>query len=80
MAIDDDTLRNARVRALQQGTSVNAVIRDFLESYAGGQDQQRQAIDTMVEIAGRSPTGSDATGRTWTRDDLYEERSRWPPS
>jgi plasmid stability protein len=35
IAVDDEVLRRARIRALEQGTSVNAVLREFLESYAG---------------------------------------------
>ena len=35
IVVDDEVLRRARIRALEQGTSVNAVLREFLESYAG---------------------------------------------
>jgi len=34
LAVDDDLLRRARVRAAEQGTSVNAVVRDLLIAYA----------------------------------------------
>ena len=35
ITVDDEILRRSRIRALQQGTSVNALLREFLESYAG---------------------------------------------
>ena len=31
LAIDEDLLRRARVRAAEQGTSVNAVVRQLIE-------------------------------------------------
>jgi plasmid stability protein len=34
LTIDEETLRRARIRALEQGTSVNAVVREFLQRYA----------------------------------------------
>ena len=34
LAIDEDLLRRARVRAAEQGTSVNAVVRQLIEGYS----------------------------------------------
>jgi len=79
LSIDEETLKRARIRALEQGTSVNAVVRSFLESYAGVEDE-RQALRRFVEISERSDAGSHGTGRGWRREDLYEERLRWPRS
>ncbi|HYO45876.1 MAG TPA: hypothetical protein VEY33_04225 [Gemmatimonadota bacterium] len=69
---DEEVLRRARIRALEQGTSVNAVVRDFLESYAGVRAEQRKAIREFLEIARESGAGSGGGGRTWTRDELYD--------
>lgn len=35
VTIDDDTHRRARIRAAELGTSVSAVVRGFLTSFAG---------------------------------------------
>jgi plasmid stability protein len=71
ISIDADLLKQARIRALQQGTSVNALLREYVESYAGD-DPVREALTEFLEIAKRSKSGSGPEGRTWTRDDLYE--------
>ena len=42
--VDDEVLKRARVRAKEQGTSVNAVLRDYLEQYAGTRSAQEQAL------------------------------------
>lgn len=73
ITVDDEVLRRARVRALLQGTSVNAVLREFLESYAGS-DVEASARARLAELARSSTASSGGDGRTWTRDDIYEER------
>lgn len=73
IAIDDELLRRARVRAAEQGTSVNAVLRDELERYADPAGSKRAAakfLSLARERAGRSATGR----RSWARDELYLER------
>ena len=67
---DQEVLRRARIRALEQGTSVNAVVREFLESYAGVRAEQIEAMRRVLDIAAKSRSGSG--GRRWTRDELYD--------
>lgn len=74
LAIEDDLLRRARVRAAEQGTSVNAVVREYLEDYAG-RERGRAAMGKFLEIAARSGAGSGERGRRWTREDLYDRES-----
>lgn len=73
LSVDEQLLRRARIRALEQGTSVNALVRDFLERFAE-RDQAQQAMAEIVEIAKQSRASSGPGGRTWTREDIYEER------
>jgi plasmid stability protein len=72
ITVDDELLRRARIRALTQGTSVNAVLRDFLESYAGSKTET-EARRTLAELARNSGASSGSGGRTWRREDLYED-------
>ncbi len=73
ITIDDELLRRARIRALSQGTSVNAVLRDFLTSYAGS-DVETSARARLAHLARTSTASSGPGGRTWTRESLYEDR------
>ena len=73
ITIDDELLRRARIRALSQGTSVNAVLRDFLTSYAGS-DVEASARARLADLARDSASSSGPGGRTWTREDLYADR------
>ncbi|MDJ0952426.1 MAG: hypothetical protein QNJ81_01980 [Acidimicrobiia bacterium] len=75
LAIDDEVLKRARIRALEQGTSVNAVVREYLEVYAGI-DRERAVLGGLVDLARAVDSGGDRSGRTWVRDDLYETDRR----
>ena len=71
VTIDDELLHRARQRALRQGTSVNALIREYLTSFA---DTARidEARDNLVSLSRRTHAGSGHGGRQWTRDELHE--------
>ena len=70
LAVDDQLLRRARLRALEQGTSVNALLRKYLEAFAGARTARRQAISELLEMASRAE--SRRGNRRWTRDELHE--------
>jgi plasmid stability protein len=71
ISVDDVLLKRARIKALEDGTSVNALLREYLEAYTGTQRTQR-ALAGFAELAERSEASSGATGRTWTRDELHD--------
>ena len=77
LSIDDELLKRARIKALEEGTSVNALVRDHLERFAGGKEREREAVRQILEDSKTSTASSRGRGRTWTRDDLYEERPRY---
>jgi len=50
IAIDEELLRRARLRALEQGTSVHALLREYLEAWAGeGAAAARVLEEILVE-------------------------------
>ncbi|MHB8868321.1 MAG: hypothetical protein ACYC6T_16115 [Thermoleophilia bacterium] len=72
LTIDYEVLKRARARAAAEGTTVNAVVRHQIESYAGVDEERRRAVRTILELAQTTRAGSG--NRTWTRDELYQER------
>ncbi|MGH7588018.1 MAG: hypothetical protein ACRELU_05455 [Gemmatimonadota bacterium] len=70
ITMDDEALKRARIRALTQGTSVNAVLREFLESYAGLRPEQEGAMRDLFSISERSEARRGS--RRWSRDELHE--------
>jgi hypothetical protein len=71
VTIDDRLLKQARMRALEDGTSVNALLRAYLERYAGVGDTG-DALSGFARLARRSAATSGPRGRTWTRDELHD--------
>jgi Family of unknown function (DUF6364) len=71
LTIDAELLKRARMRALERDTSVNALVRDYLERLTG-QAREREAVAAFLEIARGSDSGSGERGRSWTRAELYE--------
>jgi plasmid stability protein len=70
VTVDSDVLRRARIRALEMGTSVNAVLRDYLAAYAG-ESPAAEAMRSLVRAAKKISSGSGKAGRTWTREDAH---------
>jgi len=71
LTVDEEVLRRARIRALELGTSVNALVRDYLAQLAG----RSTAAEGIAEFFGATRgagAGSGPEGRTWTRDELYD--------
>lgn len=77
ITVDDGTLKRARMRALEEDTSVNAVLREYLEEYAGRRQEQIEAARRIIESSRNSTSGSGPDGRKWKREDAYEDRL-WP--
>ena len=70
IAVDNDILKRARIRAIMEDTSVNAVLREFLVSYAGATERRREALDHLLALS--EAATSARGGATWTRDELHE--------
>ena len=70
IVVEDDILKRARIRAIEENTSVNAVVRAYLATYAGADRQRDDACARLLALsrASRSRRGS----ATWSRDDLHE--------
>lgn len=69
IALDEAVIRNARIRAISEGTSVSAKVREFLAHYAQG-DTSQLAGQGFLDLARESRVNSD--GVRWTRDDAYD--------
>ena len=68
--MDDRLLKLARLRALEQGTSVNALLPDYLEAYAGAADAPARALDDLLQLSAGAASRSGTA--TWTRDELHD--------
>lgn len=76
LAIDDESLKRARIRALEMGTSVNQLVRDYIEEL--GRDQtagNQQAVDefrALVEMCRVHGFGNGGKPYDWTRESIND--------
>ena len=70
IALDEATLRDARRIAAERSTSVNALIRDFLERLTLRESQARRARRRIAELGRYS--NAEVGERDWSRDELHE--------
>jgi hypothetical protein len=67
LSIDDDLLQRAREAALRERTSVNALVREYLERYVDARQRRFESLDVLDALAARSMSQSAST---WTRDEV----------
>ena len=74
LSIDEQIVKRARERLQAVGKSVNEEIREHLAQVAGDEELER-AIEEFRLRAGQGMPDNDWK---WNRDEIYEERTRWP--
>jgi len=69
LSVDDEVMLRARRRAEALGTSVNQLVREYIERLAGKSDSNEDAIEFE-----RLSTLAHGDSRRWKfdREDLYE--------
>ncbi len=79
ITVDEETLRRARTRALELGTTVNALLREALEEFVR-EDRVAEARRELVALARDNAAGGRLDGYRWTRDEIYEDHLQRPRS
>lgn len=72
LSLDSELLQKAREAALREHTSVNALVREYLERYVDATHLRMQALDVLDALAERT---ASASPQDWTRESLHERRS-----
>ena len=70
ITVEDETFERARMRALEENTSVNAALRKYPESYAGTTRRRCRALESLLLLSRATWAGRGTT--RWTRDELHE--------
>jgi hypothetical protein len=67
LSIDEQTVTRARKRAAALGKSLNQLIRDYLQTLAGGDDPER-SIEEFKRLSGRG----NSRGWRFDRNEIHE--------
>lgn len=73
ITVDEGMLKRARMRELEEDTSVNAVLREYLEEYAGRRRERREAGRRLLELTKNSGMSSEGKGLP-RREELYDRK------
>lgn len=83
LKIDDEVHSKARVLAAKRGTSISALVRDFLEKETSQSESEEERIVALEALFARSDARAKAGGKKrstplipLTRDEIYAERLR----
>ena len=71
LSVDDNVLQRARRHAERLGTSVNQLVRDYLEQIAGKSEVEEDAAE-FERLS--SISGGRSKGWKFDRDELHERR------
>lgn len=69
LSVEPRTVENVRIWAAEHGTSLNAVVRDYLAQLASGTDPG-EAAQIFADNA-RNMAGKSVPGTRFSRDDVY---------
>ena len=73
LAVDADILRDARKIAIDEDTSVSAMVREFLADLVESRKRKRRRLaDELFKTFDEHPFHMGK--KTWTREELHERR------
>jgi replicative DNA helicase len=70
LSIDDQIVARARRKAEALGKSLNQLVRDYLQTIAGGDDPER-SIEEFKQLSGKG----HSRGWRFNRDEIHNRRS-----
>ena len=74
LTIDENLLRKARILALERNTSVNAMVREFIEKTVAQTQEQTSKADQFVALVESAKFRS--SGKRETRQEMYDDDPR----
>jgi hypothetical protein len=69
ISIEDEVLKQARLRALAEGTSVNALVREYLERFTAVNTRRQTAAEKILAVSAQASSRRGLA--SWTREDLH---------
>lgn len=69
LSVDEEVLAAVRRYAAEHDSSVNGIVREYLDGIARKSDRAKKARAKIAELSRRSPARIGTI--TWSRDDLH---------
>ena len=82
--LDEDVIAKVKVLAAKRGTSISGLVSAEINRLAAQNERYERAREAALARLAAPPefssddTDAEATGRRWSRDEIYAERTdRW---
>lgn len=72
LSLDDQLLQKAREAAVRDHTSVNALVREYLQRYVDARSRRLEALNALDALADRTHS---ASSEAWSRESLHQRNS-----
>ncbi|HYH33296.1 MAG TPA: DUF6364 family protein [Pseudonocardia sp.] len=69
--LDEDTITRAKVLAAERGTSVSGLVAQQIVELTAARERYRRARESAVQMMAQA---RGRGGRSWTREELNEDR------
>lgn len=80
LKVDDETYHKARIRAAKAGTSVSAMVREFLnqseDERADREAKRIEALESWYKTVDQSDSQTSEFAKPLTREEIYATRLR----
>ncbi|RUZ74569.1 hypothetical protein EN943_23505 [Mesorhizobium sp. M7A.F.Ca.US.006.01.1.1] len=70
LEVEDEVLEQVKLAAVEQRTTVNAMVREFFARVAAKRHAKNEARLALLKLAGE--VAGDLGDKTWNRDALYD--------
>ena len=78
LKVDDDTYRKARIRAAEAGTSVSAMVREFLnrneDEEAARENKRIEAMEALYATVNQRAKSNAKAVEPLSREEIYADR------
>lgn len=72
LSLEDQLLQKARELAVREHTSVNALVREYLQQYVDARSRRLDALNALDMLADRTHSAST---ESWSRESLHQRNS-----
>jgi len=73
ISVYEQVLERARARALADGTTVEALLQEYLTAFAGADDLQSRALADLLQLSAAATSRRGPT--SWSRSELHRREA-----
>ena len=73
ISVHEQLLERARARALTDGTTIEALLQEYLKAFAGAGDLQARALADLLQLSAAATSRRGSA--SWSRSELHRRKA-----